>query len=105
MTHTAVMVRIEVASVQAGDVIAGSIDAASVVAVELVRIEQSGASTIEFPVAAGTVGLRGSFALTVPEGAPPTTNGRTCRLGWRVRAACGDPSDPRYEATEIVLLP
>jgi hypothetical protein len=55
-------------------------------AVDLVRVEVSPAATLEFTAATSALRSDGSFALTVPEDAPPSVAGRSCALVWRVRA-------------------
>ena len=53
---------------------------------DLVRVEASPAATLEFTAASVVPRTDGSFALPVPEDAPPTVAGRECSLTWRVRA-------------------
>ncbi|MEA2479267.1 MAG: hypothetical protein QOJ07_1189 [Thermoleophilaceae bacterium] len=71
----------------AGEAICGSVaPAPGVWAVDLVRVESSPAATLEFTAASVQPRTDGTFALPVPEDAPPSVAGRSCALTWRVRA-------------------
>lgn len=64
----------------------GDCDAVAGAAVELVRIEQSPSGNRTFRVATARLADDGSFALAVPDDAPPVVIGRSCALRYAVRA-------------------
>jgi hypothetical protein len=85
--------------VEPGDAIRGRVTpGAPVWAVDLVRVEEAPSAALEFTVASVRPRADGAFALTVPEDAPPSVEGRKCALVWRVRARTSEwpqHSDPR----------
>jgi hypothetical protein len=63
----------------------GDCDPIADAAVELVRIEQSPSGSRTFRVATAGLADDGSFALGVPDDAPPAVIGQSCALGYAVR--------------------
>jgi hypothetical protein len=64
----------------------GECDEVAHAAVELVRIEQSPSGSRTFRVATAGLADDGSFALSVPDDAPPAVLGQSCALRYAVRA-------------------
>jgi hypothetical protein len=97
--HEAIELDVECARSAPGEPIRGGVTPGpGVWAVDLVRVEASPAATLEFTAASVLPCSDGSFALPVPEDAPPTVAGRQCSLTWRVRARTSEypqASDPR----------
>jgi hypothetical protein len=86
-----VTLAIECARAAPGDTISGIVaPRLAVHAVDLVRVESSPSSTLEFTVASVPPRSDGTFALPVPEDAPPSVAGKACALVWRVRARAGE---------------
>jgi hypothetical protein len=82
---------LEGARFEPGDSIRGRVTSSQAVwAVDLVRVEASPTSTLEFTAVSAAPRADGGFALTVPEDAPPSVQGRRCSLVWRVRARSGE---------------
>ncbi len=78
---------LEGASFAPGESIRGRVTSSRAVwAVDLVRVEASPAATLEFTAVSAAPRADGGFALTVPDDAPPSVQGRRCSLVWRVRA-------------------
>ncbi|MDX6560646.1 MAG: hypothetical protein QOD65_460 [Gaiellales bacterium] len=78
-----------------GEVIHGRLSPGALVwAVDLVRVESSPEATLEFTAASVEPQADGTFALTVPDGTPPSVSGRVCALTWRVRARTREDPQP-----------
>ncbi|HEY1480002.1 MAG TPA: hypothetical protein VGF46_08220 [Gaiellales bacterium] len=76
------------ARVAAGETVRGRVERpdAGHAAVELVRIELSPIGARSYPVAHAELADDGSFALSVPEDAPPDIAGVDCALRYALRA-------------------
>jgi hypothetical protein len=72
----------------AGAVVHGRVhaDSAAPVVIELVRIERSPSGYATYHVARAVSEPDGSFALPVPDRAPPDVEGRDCSLHYALRA-------------------
>jgi hypothetical protein len=72
-----------------GEIVHGRVharDGTTHVTVELVRLEQSPIGLATYRVASAEIAHDGTFAVAVPEGAPPDVAGRDCSLRYALRA-------------------
>jgi hypothetical protein len=86
----------------AGEIVHGRVsrpDASTRVAVELMRVEHSPAGAASYRVADAVLETDGSFALAVPDLAPPDVAGGECSLYHVIRAVAG-----RAEAREAFVV-
>ena len=98
----------------AGGTVRGEVvGAAGPLTVALVRVERTPAgerlrvcdSAVAIPLAEGDGPPRAGFELELPAGAPPSTRGRRCSLGYRVqpwRTEAGRPATGRPASVEVL---